>query len=248
MTDIVCLVHNNLPVTKRFVDSLFENTENFRLIFVDNGSDKETSDYLKDGSGAGKWDLIRSEINLGVIKGRNLGATHVRAGFFMNIDNDQFPQRKDWLFKLHSLMNEGYDVTGVEAWLLSPPNKDSNVVINGQSVNRPYFPIKRCTKIGDKFSYIGCGGMLIRKLVYDRLGLFDERFGHAFFEDPDFGFRCIQNGIKLGWCHDSPVLHLAHQTIGKQNMFSKHEQFMKSWDAFYKKWNPFYPEPSCMKK
>jgi len=45
-TDIVVLVHNSLPVTKGFIKHLFQNTENFRLIEVDNGSGAETAEYL----------------------------------------------------------------------------------------------------------------------------------------------------------------------------------------------------------
>ena len=48
-TDIICLVHNSLPVTRGFVKSLFANTSNFRLIFVDNGSTDDTPKFLKDG-------------------------------------------------------------------------------------------------------------------------------------------------------------------------------------------------------
>ena len=47
--DIICLVHNGLSITKGFVKALFENTSNFRLIFVDNGSTDGTPDFLKEG-------------------------------------------------------------------------------------------------------------------------------------------------------------------------------------------------------
>lgn len=244
--DIICLVHNNLPVTKGFVDHLFANTQNFRLLFIDNGSAKETSDWLKEGeSKNNRWTVIRSEENLGIILGRNLGATHVTADYFMNIDNDQYVQR-GWLDQLFQLMDKGYDVVGVEAWLLSSPTESSPVVIEGKPSTKGYYPIKRCTKFTDKFSYIGCGGMLIKKKVYDDIGLFDERFHPAFFEDPDLNYRCIQKGYKLGWGYGCQVKHLAHQTVNHQKLFNKGTQFLKSWNAFYDKWYPFYPEPLSM--
>lgn len=238
-TDIVCLVYNNLPVTKGFVRKLFDNTENFRLIFVDNGSDAETREFLESNS---DWTLVRSEKNLGVIGGRNLGVKHVEADYFMNIDNDQYPG-PGWLNGLHSLMEEGFDIVGPEAWqLVSPGGTDGVVMIGGQQRNRSYFPHHHCTKKGESYTYIGCGGMLIKKAVYDDIGLFDDRFSPAYFEDPDFCFRAIQAGYKLAWKHNCPIDHLEHQTINNQKLFQKNDQFVKSWTKFKNKWTPFFPE------
>lgn len=239
-TDIIVLVHNNLPVTRGFVKHLFAHTENFRLIFVDNGSTDGVVDYLKQGASENRWTLIRSDENLGVIKGRNLGAQHIESDFFMNIDNDQYPKH-GWLQSLYDLLNSGYDIVGPEAWYLSPPNSGGNVVIDGRVVRRDYYPVKHCTKKSDVFTYIGCGGMLIKREVYDKIGLFDEQFSPAYFEDPDYCFRSLQAGYKLGWKHDCPIDHLAHQTIAHQGLFKKNDQFLRSWRKFQDKWHPYFP-------
>lgn len=246
--DIICLVHNQLPVTRGFVKSLFSNTDEdqFNLIFVNNGSNTATTEYLE--SGQDKWVYVNAGKNLGVIQGRNLGIEYSKSDFFMNIDNDQYP-KKGWLQKLFDLINKGYDIVGPEAWLLMPPNKGGATVVCGQSMpDRSYFPIKHCQHIFDKFSYIGCGGSLIRRKVYEKIGLFDDIFSPAYFEDPDFTWRAMQAGFKIGWCHDCPIEHLAHQTFNFQKLFDKNEQFIKSWSAFRSKWHPFYPDPLCMVK
>lgn len=238
-TDIIVLVHNALPVTRGFLDRLFKHTTNFRLIIVDNGSDKETADFLK--SETEKWTLIRLEENTGVICGRNIGATNVTADYFVNIDNDQYPG-EGWLQKLHNLMSTGYDIVGCEAWWMLPPDSKGVVTIGQKNYKRAYYPQKRCTNIKEKFTYIGCGGMLIKKMVYDHIGLFDNRFNPAMFEDPDYCFSAIQHGYKLGWCYDCPINHLKHQTINNQRLFNKSEQFVRSWKIFQDKWYPYYPD------
>lgn len=238
-TDIIVLTHNQLSITKGFVDHLFENTKNFRLLFIDNGSTDGTYEFLLKGNAY--WDVIRSETNLGIIKGRNLGAEHIQNEYFMNIDNDQYPTDSSWLDGLHDLLLN-HDVVGCEAWMLYPPYTPGKIMIGKNEFDRSYYPFKRCTKNGEKFTYIGCGGMLIKKNVYDKIKLFDERFGSAYFEDPDFSFRCIQNGFKLGWKSDCPIKHLEHQTINNQKLFLKNEQFLKSWQTFRKKWLPYFPE------
>lgn len=245
LTDIICLVHNQLPVTKGFVDRLFKYTDNFRLIFVDNASSDGTAEYLAQGEQEKKWAVITSPENLGVIKGRNLGAKSVTADYFLNIDNDQYVTPA-WLDLLFELLNKGYDIVGCEAWLLHPPTTGGAVVLNGRNHGRAYYPHRRCQRPTEKFSYIGCGGMLIKRSVYETIGLFDERFSPAYFEDPDFSFRAIQAGFKLGWQPSCKIDHLAHKTLGTQTSFDKNQQFLKSWQAFITKWNPWFPQPIQM--
>ncbi|KKL59937.1 hypothetical protein LCGC14_2210360, partial [marine sediment metagenome] len=98
-----------------------------------------------------------------------------------------------------------------------------------------------CTNKRDRFTYIGCGGMLIKKKVYDDIGLFDEQFGPFYFEDPDFWFTAIQHGYKIGWSHNCPIEHLVHKTINNQCLSDKSTQFVKSWKLFQKKWYPYFP-------
>ncbi len=246
-TSIITLVHNQLPITKTFVDRLFSSTDNFNLIFVDNASTDGTNEFLRKGEKEGRWKLVTSIENLGVIKGRNLGIKYVTNDFILHLDNDQFVG-PGWLEKLHTLMGDKYSMTGCEAWQMLPPNTPGVVSLGTSQVNdRGYFPYYRCTKPSDRFSYLGGGGTLIKREVIDTIGVFDEQFSPAYFEDPDLSFRAIQAGFKLGWCHDCPIQHLAHQTFNNQKLFQKHSQFIKSWLKFRQKWKDYYPDPICMK-
>lgn len=248
ITDIVCLVHNQLETTKRFVSHVFDNTLDFRLTFVNNGCTDKTPEYLSSLSETSKnvYVLSPRQGNLGIIRGRNYGMNFVKTledhKFLVNLDNDQFV-KKGWLEMLFSaLENNNAEVAGVEAWKLMPPGSQNNINIGGEMVSdSSYFPFKRCTRKGEKYTYIGCGGMLINRIVYDKIGLFDEQFSPAYFEDPDFAFRCAKNMFKQVWVPDCPIDHLAHQTIMNQNLFEKGSQFLKSWKRFQKKWNPYFP-------
>ena len=244
-TDIICLVHNQLHITKQFVKHLFNNTANFHLIFIDNDSTDGTDEFLNEGKKNNRWEVISPGENLGVIKGRNLGAQYVKSDYFLNIDNDQFVQI-GWLESLYQLMNQN-DIVGCEAWKLMPPKTPGALVVGEQVIpDRSYFPHQHCKHRNDSFTYIGCGGMLIKKKVYDAIGLFDERFSPAYYEDPDLCFRAILAGFKLGWCHDCPIVHLAHQTFKNQTLFQTNAQFIKSWLEFRKKWKSYFPTPIRM--
>lgn len=241
-TDIICLVYNNLAVTQNFVKNLFKNTKNFELIFVDNGSTDAVKQFLIDGYNHNKWKLLVNSNNEGIISGRNQGAQQVEADYFVNLDNDQYVQ-DGWLDLLHDLINRGnFDIVGKEAWRLTPPKTSGIININGNNISdRSYFPVYHCKNFGDKFTYIGCGGMLIKKTVYNHIGLFDPIFNPAYYEDPDFCFSAIKAGYKLGWCYNCPIDHLEHQTLNKSINFNKNQQFIQSWNRFKKKWFPFNP-------
>jgi len=246
--DIICLVHNKLPITRGFVKSIFAHTSNFQLIFVDNGSTDGTAEFLKKGADDNKWKVVTSQKNLGVIGGRNLGVQYIESDFFMNIDNDQYV-KSGWIESLFQVMTENNaDIVGPEAWAILPPKTPGAINIGPETIpDRSYFPYKHCQHRFDKFNYIGCGGSLIRRTVYEKIGLFDERFNPAYFEDPDFAWRAIQAGFKLGWDINCPIDHLAHQTFNHQTLFNKNTQFIKSWKAFRDKWFPYFLDPIQMK-
>jgi GT2 family glycosyltransferase len=241
--DIICLVHNQLHVTKAFVKHLFENTTDFRLIFVDNASTDDTPAYLEEGEKDGKWTVSRNKSNTGIVNARTEAAKLVTSNYFMNIDNDQYVQ-PGWLDSLFNLIDKGYDIVGPEAWLMLPPSSPGMIVTEQYKVHtRAYFPVKRATQPKDQYTYVGCGGMLIKKEVYDKIGLFDPEYNPAYFEDPDFNFRALKAGFKFAWDPNCKVTHLAHQTTNFQKNFNKNAQFMKSYFAFQRKWMPFYPGP-----
>ena len=68
----------------------------------------------------------------------------------------------------------------------------------------------------------------------ERLGMFDERFNPAYFEDPDFCFRIMDDEGRLAWNYKARIVHLPHQTLGKNS--KKMEIFKNSYSEFCTKW------------
>ncbi|KKN47558.1 hypothetical protein LCGC14_0661630 [marine sediment metagenome] len=257
LTDILCLCYNQLSITQQFVKHLFANTQNFRVSFLDNNSTDKTLEYLEKISQTHEnCFYFHSDKNLGIIKGRNYLANKLFTSsyfneepskYFLNIDNDQYVIKNTWLSQLHNLMSQGYDIVGVDAWQLLPPNSKRTVVISSRlTKDSSYFPHRRCTQKRDAFSYVGCGGCLIKKTVYDDIGLFDERYRMCYFEDPDYSFTAIKAGYKIAWLHNCPILHLSHQTLNSQISYDKHKEFSDSWKSFREKWYPYFPDLMVM--
>jgi len=89
--DIVMPVWNQLEVTRACLESVIENTNYpYRLIIVDNKSDEPTAAFLRSFGEQHneKVLLIRSEENLGYIKGTNLGMKASTGDHVCLLNND----------------------------------------------------------------------------------------------------------------------------------------------------------------
>lgn len=116
---IIVLSYNGLNVTKKFLNDLYNNTENFSIIMIDNGSTDGTKEYLLDfAKNHHNMLLTLNENNAGVINGRNQGyaiykTMNNKPDLFMFLDNDQYVQ-KGWLEQHYDVMEHGaFDIVGV---------------------------------------------------------------------------------------------------------------------------------------
>jgi GT2 family glycosyltransferase len=216
-TSIIVLTYNNLAINKRFYKAITDNTSNYELIVVDNGSSDGTIEYFKSKKNI---KLIENGKNLGVIKARNIGMQASAHDYIVCLDNDQIV-RKNWLSELHKEMEMGNDFVGVEAWEL-----------------RNYSPVimhsRKTSNI--KIDYVGAGGCLMKRSVLEDIGLYDERFGMAYYEDVDICFRAKKAGYKVGWCDKKIINHLQHQTlIHGQGDFKYGDELANSHRVFVNK-------------
>lgn len=225
-TALIMLSYNGIETTKRFIDHLYKNTceDDIFLIAIDNGSTDGSAEYLKKISEE-KDNVIffASPDNLGVIGGRNHGfemykKLENKPKYLMFLDNDQYVQ-EGWFEQHHAVLRESRaSVVGVEAWMM-----------NGR-----HFPVRMAKKPNDPFTYVGCGGMLMLGSVPEKIGMFDIVYNPAYFEDPDFCFRIIEDGGRLAWNYKARIVHLPHQTLGKNSR--KMTYFNDSYKNFSKKW------------
>ena len=228
IVDLVVLSFNGLKTSQDFIKYFYKNTspKDAHLIWVDNGSTDGTIPYLQEiADEKDNFSLISMSENYGVIGGRNFGydfskANPRRGNYLMFLDNDQFVQQ-GWLEDHMSFLNDNhYDLVGVEAW----------------QMNSLFMPILKISSAKQHFNYVGCGGMLMKNIVPDTIGMFDERFNPAYFEDPDLNLRSYQAGFKIGWNSKAKIVHIPHQTLGKLNVAEKSKRFGASIRKFREKW------------
>jgi len=224
--DILLLTYNNIDNTKKCIENLYKYTEDFGLVILDNKSTDGTCKYLLDLiKEHDNITLFLGNENLGIIKGRNYiykisQNVKNKAKYICFLDNDQMV-KEGWLDSYLEIIDSGYDIVGKESW----------------KMNNRFYPYKRNPYVEsdpvDSFSYVGCGGLVIKNEVIKKIGLFDEQFSPSYFEDPDFCFRANEAGYKVGWNYKPVIDHNHHGPLLNKE---RRRDFMKSWKKFQKKW------------
>ncbi|MBT7102323.1 glycosyltransferase family 2 protein [archaeon] len=116
------LTLNRLGLTKKAVDSILKNSRgDFRIVFLDNGSTDGTLEYLDELKlmYPSLVDVLKSDINLGVAKGRNKIFEYVL---------DKYGDNFKWVLSLDNdcTVHEGYDmaltncINETGAWAVCP--------------------------------------------------------------------------------------------------------------------------------
>lgn len=230
-TAILVLNYNGLEVTKKFLGHLYNDTENFLVVMIDNGSTDGSVEYLSQfASEHDNFVFVTSDKNLGVINGRNYAydiykTLQDKPPYLIFLDNDQFVQ-PGWLDHHFDVMTQSKaQMVGVEGWLM----------------NASFLPVRQCKDISEPWTYVGCGGMLMDAEVPAKIGMFDPQFNPCYFEDPDFCFRAIEAGYRIAWNSKARIIHLAHQTLGKRSdrmvhFRNSHRKLCEKWKG--KKFRP----------
>lgn len=210
---IVTLCFNKLnEATKPYLNSLFEftNPDNFDLYLIDNASSDETVNFIEEFKKPfNNITLIKNSENLGYSKGNNIG---IKCALEKNYDyicllNNDILLTPNWLettleaFKLDESLG-----------MLSPRN-------NEKCKLTPKNYLKGYKKYLAKFKtplryvvtpFFSC--VVIKKEVFDKIGLLDEDFTPAFYEDNDLSFRAMYSGFSLAYCNSSFIFHNHSQT------------------------------------
>jgi GT2 family glycosyltransferase len=79
--------------------------------------------------------------------------------------------------------------------------------------------------------------MLVRKKVFDKIGLLDERFWSV-FEEVDFCKRAQDSGFKTYFFPNTKIVHHKEQSFSKLNKLKKQNNFNHSLYYYFRKHKP----------
>lgn len=229
---IVCPVHNCLKYTKETFESL-ETKYPHQWIFIDNASTDGTKEWIlslmethdnilyweqeKNQSVAASW-------NMGIQKTFELGHS---AAFVINNDLVFAPDTVDNLI----------------SWFGPEEIDDCYEFVTVTSVGNRKDLLESAER---RESVIGVPqfiGFLIGPRVIKRVGLFDEGFKRAYFEDNDYHFRMMQEKVLGVAANNAFVAHYGSRTI-KEGGVDHVQDFIENRIRFKQRWGVLPEEVS----
>ena len=212
-----------------------------RLLVIDNGStDGSVRKIQKLKIKKQKLKIIKNHKNLGFAAGINVG---IRRAINQDADvvlllNQDTTVAKNFL---KPLMENQADITApvikfkrAGEWVYDLGGK-----VNLSLGRTHHLESDKIEDLG-KVDYVSGCAMLIKRPVFEKIGLLDKRF-FLYFEDVDFCLRAKKAGFKIAVEPKSVVLHKLIE--GKKKPFKQQFHLLKSNLIFIKHHVPFWKKP-----
>lgn len=196
----------------------------FEIIVVDNNSDDESLDYLKQMHGKGEIKLVHAGANLGYGKANNLGARHAKGDYLLilnpdvSVDSDALQNMADYMDS-----HKEIGVLGPQLYFFNGQIQDScrrfmrpfDLLIKRTFLSKFKLLNKRVKryvmadfdrKEAREVDFLVGACFMVRKSVFEKVGGFDERF-FLFMEDTDLCRRIWESGHKIVYFPMARALH-----------------------------------------
>jgi len=232
--DIVMIIWHNLQMTLDALKSIKERS-NFphRLIVIDNKSDDETRDRLRQASESGEFGemlFVANDENIGWLKATNQGIAISNAEFVCLINNDIIAGQ-NWLKNIIETMQ------GDAAFGIANPKGNERSENKQIADLQQYAATLEAANKGKvvELDHVSNFCSVIKREVIDKIGVLDEEYSPGYYEDDDYSTMAQKAGYKCVECLDSIVFHLGSQSFGKVSDI-KAAAVKKNRELFERKW------------
>ena len=234
--DILIVVHDQLPLLQSCLNSIFQNTDFFHVYIWNNGSGKETFDYLNninryfEKSDTKRLDVLHADRNLGFVEPNNELA-RISTNDYLIFLNSDTSVTQGWDLGLVGMLDDEVLQTGYAGCYLGEDGLGGAKNSENQTVG-----------FGSNIDYLAGFCFAISRETYNTFGLFDPNYRFAYFEDSDFSLKLKQAGKKLYALHLGLVLHLGNATINavqKEGNVDIELTFSYNQAYFQQKWQRY---------
>ena len=201
-------------ISEKCIESILDcDYPNFKILLVDNESDKNKIDKFKY---IDKIDIIENKINEGFSKANNAGITYAIKNNFdyvILINNDTIVEKNMISVLLKTAQDKKFLV--VQPLIFKINRKDiwnAGGKINyffGNFITRKKLKSFKNNNNETTEWFTGCCCLFDIK-IFDIIGKFDESF-FAYFEDVDYSLRLKKHGYKIGFTCNTHLYH--HESI-----------------------------------
>ena len=240
---IVLVCYNSIKHLAPCLNSVYssESRFSFEVIVVDNNSTDGSSDAIERLFPNVR--LIRKSQNLGFAAGCNSGIESSRGRYVLLLNCDT-------LFDLSSLdemvafMDLHPDGGAAGGRLLNPdgsfqsgyshfstPLQELNIALGLAGLICPGYPAHHDSDEVVSVDWICAACILIRRSVFDEMGLLDEDY-FMYSEEVDFQYRLKSDGWKIYYIPNIETIHMAG---GNQNRWTRRQMVYRGKMLFYRK-------------
>jgi GT2 family glycosyltransferase len=219
---LVIPVFNQLVHTMQCLESILRLPDKGdEIIVVDNASTDGTPEYLKGVD----VTVIRNATNLGCARAWNQGIRAAR-GEVVGILSNDIVVTSEWLPALLRFMER----TG--HGIVSPAMREGPL---DYELDRYAAEFTSACKEATRPGLLGpC--MLVRRVVFDRVGMFDEGFSYGGCEDVDFLWRAQKAGITAGVTGAAFIHHFGMITQNAVKRAESRSYATENLAYFRRKW------------
>jgi len=228
---IIILNWNGKKFLDKCLTSISDTTyQNYEIIVVDNGSSDGSIELLENKFPDVK--LIKNNENLGFSKGNNIGIKNSNGSYVLILNNDTEIINKDWLDNIIKIFESDKKIGVVGCKLIYPNGKLQHAGVEINFLKQWVTILIGWGEHPDKIEYnkdrkVDCvsgAAMFIKREVIEKIGLFDEIFSPAYYEDNDFCIRARIAGYKILYASTIAILH--HQSATKKQYRSDYMNYI----------------------
>ncbi len=206
---IIIVNWDGKELLKKCLESVKKHTRypNYEVIVVDNGSKDDSQQMINEDF---KWvKLIENEDNKGFSKGNNQGIIAGEGSYFFLLNNDT-EVTENWLTRLVEIAESDKDIGIVGSGLLSDGKTLTGTgYVNAGGITKGYpeSTLKTFIKRPGEVPGVSGAAMLIKKELINKIGMLDEGFTPAYFEETDLCARANDIGYKVIFAPSSLIYH-----------------------------------------
>ena len=252
---IIIPVYNQATYTYNCLKSILENSGNveYEVIIIDDCSSDNTEKIMQSINGI---NYVKNKENLGFLKNCNKGAKIAKGKYLLFLNNDTMVTKK-WLENMLKLFENIEKCGMVGAKLVYPDGKlqeaGSIIFSDGSAWNfgkfdEPELPEYNYVREVD---YCSGAAILIKKELFESIGMFSEEFAPAYYEDTDLSMKVRAAGYKVMYQPFSKIIHFEGVSCGKDTScgIKKFQEINR--EKFYNKWKNIlekehYPDSSYL--
>jgi GT2 family glycosyltransferase/Flp pilus assembly protein TadD/glycosyltransferase involved in cell wall biosynthesis len=233
---ILIPLYNKMEYTRQCLEALALNTDQtieYELILVDNGSTDGTAEYLRTLTG--NVTIISNLKNLGFARAMNQAAKLASGRYLVFLNNDTIPH-PGWLEALiRGAEQDGADIVGAKLIYPNGRVQHAGVAFDEESIGYHIFQKQPASIAGaNRKRFMQCvtaACMLVRHEVHSELNGLDEAYVNG-FEDVDFCLRAGARGKKILYTPESVLIHFEETSEGRKSHEDQNmRRYLSHWEG-----------------